>query len=103
MNNIIGKLTEIEETASAIVKHAEQQKERLDQEYESRKRAFDEMLEEETKRELDRIRREMEEDRSRVLEGQQGGSRTSIEQMRREYEERHTWYAKEILRRITEV
>ena len=51
MESIVNKLTEIEEAASAIVAHAEDQKEALD----------------------------------------------------KEYDEKHTEYAREILRRITEV
>ena len=45
MDSIVNKLTEIEDAASAIVAHAETQKEVLDREYDEKRRAFDEDLE----------------------------------------------------------
>ena len=41
MDSVIGRLTEIEDAASAIVAHAQEQKAELDREYEDRKKAFD--------------------------------------------------------------
>ena len=43
MDSIVNKLTEIEDAASAIVAHAETQKEILDREYEEKRKAFDEI------------------------------------------------------------
>ena len=63
MDSIVNRLTEIEDAASAIVRHAEEQKEVLDQEYDE----------------------------------------TLIRTLQEEYEEKHTEYAQEILRHITEV
>ena len=48
MDSIVNKLTEIEDAASAIVAHAETQKEVLDREYDEKRRAFDEDLEKQT-------------------------------------------------------
>ena len=45
MDSIVNKLTEIEDAASAIVQHAEDQKEALNKEYDEKRRAFDEELE----------------------------------------------------------
>ena len=45
MDSIVNKLTEIEDAASAIVAHAETQKEILDREYEEKRKAFDAYLE----------------------------------------------------------
>ena len=39
MDSIVNKLTEIEDAASAIVKHAEEQKEVLNREYDEKKKA----------------------------------------------------------------
>lgn len=103
MDSVINKLTEIEDAATAIVSHAEEQKAELDREYEEKRRAFDEELEEETQRKLQAIRDELEEEKERLLNGQSAGSRSSIELLRQEYEENHTKYAREILARITEV
>jgi vacuolar-type H+-ATPase subunit H len=96
MDAILDKLTEIENAASAIVRHAEEQKDVLGQE-------FDEDLENKTKARLEKIREQLEKEQSRVLNSSSGASEDTICSLRKEYEEKHTEYAHEILRRITEV
>ena len=103
MDSVIGRLTEIEDAASAIVAHAQEQKAELDREYEDRKKAFDRQLEEETEKKLQAIRDELEEEKKRLLGGQMEGSQGSIALLKQEYEENHTRYAKEIQARMTEV
>ena len=44
MDSIVNRLTEIEDAASAIVQHAEDQKEELNREYEEKRKAFDEVV-----------------------------------------------------------
>ena len=56
MDSIVNKLTEIEDAASAIVQHAEDQKEALNKEYDEKRRAFDEELEKKTEARLNAIR-----------------------------------------------
>ena len=101
MDSVINKLTEIEEAADAIVAHAEEQKAVLDKEYEERKKAFDKELEAETQSELSKIQEEL--DKKRLLDGQSGANAGSIRLLLKEYDENHTKYAQEILKRITEV
>ncbi|HJB00672.1 MAG TPA: hypothetical protein H9780_05870 [Candidatus Mediterraneibacter merdavium] len=103
MESIVNKLTEIEEAASAIVTHAEAQKEVLDKEYEEKRRTFDTELENKTQARLADIRRELEKNTSGILESQNGASEDTIRALEKEYAEKHTEYAHEILRRITEV
>lgn len=38
-----------------------------------------------------------------ALEEQRLKNRSAIEDLKKEYEERHTWYARQILKNITEV
>ena len=45
MDAILDKLTEIENAASAIVRHAEEQKDVLGQEFDEKRKKFDEDLE----------------------------------------------------------
>ena len=92
MDSVINKLTEIEEAADAIVAHAEEQKAVLDKEYEAK-----------TQSELSKIQEELEEDKKRLLDGQSGANAGSIRLLLKEYDENHTKYAQEILKRITEV
>ncbi len=103
MDSIVNKLTEIEDAASAIVQHAEDQKEVLNKEYEDKRKAFDAELEKETQLRIDAIRSELEEKTSGILDSQSGSSTEFITALEKEYEEKHTEYAHEILRRITEV
>ena len=103
MDYIVNKLTEIEKTASAIVEHAEAQKEVLDKEYDEKRRAFDTQLEAKTQTQIDKIRSELEKNTNRLLESQSGASSSAIELLQKEYEEKHTLYAQEILKKVTEV
>ena len=103
MDSIVNKLTEIEDAASAIVAHAETQKEVLDREYDEKRRAFDEDLEKQTQARINAIRDELEKNTSGILDSQNGASTETICALQKEYEEKHTEYAHEILRRITEV
>ena len=80
MDSIINKLTEIEFAASAIVQHAEAEKSALDEKFDK--------LESET---------------SRILSGQSQESQDELDALQKEYNEKHSDYAHEILRRITEV
>lgn len=103
METIINKLTEIETAASAIVTHAEQQKEEMDREYEERRKEFDQDLEKKTMQKIQKIQEELEWDKKRLWEGQEDASSEMILSLQREYNTKHTAYAAEILKRITEV
>lgn len=103
MDSIVNRLTEIEDAASAIVQHAEEQKEMLDKEFAEKRRVFDKELEEKTRARLDKVRAELERKTSGILESQSSSSTELIAALQKEYQEKHTEYAREILRRITEV
>ena len=103
MDSIVNRLTEIEETAEAIVRNAEKEKERLDQEYDKKRYDFDTQLEAETQARIGRIRSELERQISGILGDQSDENNTQIRSLQADYEKRHTEYAQEILRRITEV
>ena len=103
MDSIINRLTEIEETASSIVEHAEEQKAVLDQEYDEKRRKFDAELEQKTQARIQTIQNKVKEETSKLVEGQSGTGGMEVELLRKEYEQRHTEYARNILKRITEV
>lgn len=103
MDSIVNKLTEIEDAASAIVAHAEDQKAVLDKEFEEKRKAFDAELEAKTQERLNAIRKDLEKNTSGILESQHYASTETVRLLQKEYEEKHTEYAREILRRITEV
>ena len=103
MDSIINKLTEIEDAATAIVTHAETQKQALNKEYNEKRKAFDEDIEKRTQAQLRAIREELEKDTAGILGSQHDANTETIRALQKEYEEKHTEYAHEILRRITEV
>lgn len=103
MDSILNKLTEIESAAAAIVDHAEAQKEVLDREYHDKRIKFDEDLEEKTSAEIQKIRSDMEERIMAVLDSQSGNHDDALVKLEQEYEQKHTQYAQDILKRITEV
>ena len=103
MDSIMSKLSEIEHAATSIVEHAESQKAVLDQEYAKIRQDFDDDLEAKTQSRISRIRSELETHTSELLSEQDEKNRRSIELLRQEYEQKHTLYAEEILKRITEV
>lgn len=103
MDSIINKLTEIESAASAIVQHAEAEKSVLDEKYNKKRLDFDKELEAHTQQRIQEIQKKLEAETSRILSGQSQESQDELDALQREYEEKHSEYAHEILRRITEV
>lgn len=103
MDSIVKKLSEIESAAAAIVRHAEEQKEVLDHEFREKRNQFDEELEKKTMEKTNEIRSELEKTTSSLLDEQSGENNDSIALLKQQYEINHTKYAKDILKRITEV
>lgn len=103
MDSIVKKLSEIESAAAAIVRHAEEQKEVLDHEFREKWNQFDEELEKKTMEKINEIRSELEKTTSSLLDEQSGENNDSIALLKQQYEINHTKYAKDILKRITEV
>ena len=84
MDAILDKLTEIENAASAIVRHAEEQKDVLGQEFDEKRKKFDEDLENKTKARLEKIREQLEKEQSSVLNSSSGASEDTICSLRKE-------------------
>lgn len=103
MNSIISKLSEIETAATAIVKHAESEKDRLDQKMQKDQQRFDEDLAASTKEKLDAIQQNLTSKMNTQLQQLQSESERTIHSLTREYEIKNEQYAHEILKRITEV
>lgn len=103
MDSIVSKLSEIENAASAIVDHAEDQKSVLDEQYQKKREDFDAKLEADTLGKIQEIRKAMEDKISDALGSQSGNAGDSIDAIKKEYDEHHTEYAQKILAKITEV
>lgn len=102
MDTIVKKLSEIEHAADAVVSHAEEQKSELEREIQAARNAYDKELEERTQKELDRIRSGLKEQMDEVLHRQEERNQSAINELRRDFEEKHTIYAKEIIKHIIE-
>lgn len=103
MHTIVKKLTEIESAASAIVRHAESQKEVLEHEYQAKRKSFDEGMERKTMAQVEKIRHELEQNLKKLSDDRENCSDDSITALRKDFEESHARYAQDILKRITEV
>ena len=103
MDSIVKKLSEIESAASAIVEHAEAQKQALDHEYLEKRNRFDADLEAKTSKKIKEIQDDLADKTQALLKAQVGGRNDTIAALEKEYGERHTWYAQTIFKRITEV
>ena len=103
MKSVIEKLAEIEATAQAIVEHAEVRKYDAEKEVMLMRTEFDEKLAKETDEKLRKIRAEREENLNLKMEEERKKNERFIEQLKDEFAEHHTVYAKEILNNILEV
>lgn len=103
MDSIVNKLTEIENAAAAIIRHADEQKKDLEQEMWQKQKQFDETLAAETKQRLsgtsDEVERKLSEEKSRLRQEQEA----KIQGLMAEYDRRGDQYAREIIKRISEV
>ena len=97
MDSIINKLTEIESAASAIVQHAEAEKSALDEKFDKKRMDFDKELEADTQRQIQGIRDKLESETSRILSGQSQESQDELDALQKEYDEKHSDYAHEIV------
>lgn len=103
MDSIVNKLTEIENAAAAIIRHADEQKKELEQEMRQKQKQFDETLAAETKQRLsgtsDEVERQLSEEKARLRKEQEA----KIQGLTAEYDRRGDQYAREIVKRISEV
>ena len=103
MKSVIEKLADIEETAQAIVEHAEVRKHDVEKEIMLMRTEFDERLAKETDEKLQKIRAEREENLNLKMEEERKKNERFIEQLKDEFAENHMVYAKELLEKILEV
>lgn len=103
MNTVVKKLADIEATAEAIVEHAQTQKSEIEKKIQAQRDRFDAAIEDETRKQLSKIRQDADAKMERILSEQREKNYSAIDNLKKEFEENHTVYAREILERITEV
>ena len=94
MDHIVKKLSEIEHAAEAVVEHAELEKSELEERIQNERNQFDKQLNDIHKG----LNRQMDE----ILARQNRKNQTAIEELKKDFEEKHTAYAEKIVRRIIE-
>ncbi len=102
MDTVVKKLADIEETAEAIVEHAQAQKSEIEKKIQNQRDRFDAAIEE-TRKQLEQIRKDADAKMERILKEQQEKNRSTIDNLKKEFEENHSAYAREILAHIVEV
>ncbi|MCP1100829.1 hypothetical protein M2454_000035 [Aequitasia blattaphilus] len=101
MDSIVEKLTEIENTAKAIVSHAEEQKFEVEKSLQNNRNQFDSNFDAELKKEIGDIRQNSEKKMADLLAEQKKENQHTIDVLIADYDENHGKYAGEILHRIT--
>ena len=81
MEQIIGKLSEIETTAESIMKDAMQQKKALSAEMERQSKEFDTQLEKQTEEQIQEIRRNLEGEKDKRLSSLREDTQASLSQL----------------------
>ena len=109
MDHIVKKLSEIEHAAEAVVEHAELEKSELEEQIkqlkgaqEEEKEDRDKQLEDHTQKELNDIHKGLNRQMDEILARQNRKNQTAIEELKKDFEEKHTAYAEKIVRRIIE-
>ncbi|GLB33023.1 hypothetical protein LAD12857_49460 [Lacrimispora amygdalina] len=96
MDAVIDKISEIESAATSIMEHANEQKKAFAKEMEERTAAFDAQLENETEKEIEKLKAGMEIKMNQRLKMQQDELQKILVAMEKNFEAHHTLYAKEL-------
>ena len=91
--------------ASVVIenlKHAELEKSELEERIQNERNQFDKQLEDHTQKELNDIHKGLNRQMDEILARQNRKNQTAIEELKKDFEEKHTAYAEKIVRRIIE-
>ena len=102
MESITVKLANIERTAHSIVDSAETKKQELDGEMQKRRDQFDADLEARTSEKLDKIKVSIQNEIEEKCQQEELENERQIAALKKEFEKKHSVYAKEIVNRMIE-
>ena len=100
MEQIIGKLYEIETTAQSIMNDAAQKKKALSAEMERQSKAFDSQLEKHTVEQIQEIRRNLEGEKGKRLASLREDTQAALSELDAYYAKNHERLSKEIFEKI---
>lgn len=96
MDTVIEKISEIEEAAISIMDDVNEQKKSFSNEMEKRTALFDRQLEDETNKEIEKLRADMEIRMNKQLEKLRSDSKKILETLEKRYNDYHTQYVEEL-------
>ena len=103
MNDIITRLSNIEDAASSIVEEANVQKKDIQAEMDSLREEWEQNLEQETQDRILSLQKEMEAATRKKLDDLRMASEKTLALLQASYEENHTRIVQELLEKITGV
>jgi hypothetical protein len=101
MTEHMKRLAEIEAAAETIVDAAQEKKKEVEHEIQEKRDKFDAELEQKTNAKLAEIQEAHAKKMDAYLEEQRQNNQATIDDLKKRFEENHTEYAKEILKKIT--
>lgn len=102
MDNIINRLSHIEDTAVRIMESVDSEKKKIASEMEEKTREFDEKLASDTQKQLDELRVRLNAQKDMELEKLRLETNKVLEQFQAKFDEKHSQWAQEILTSIIE-
>lgn len=103
MEEIVKRLSDIEETAAQVVLNAENEKENLKAEMLKKRKALDEKFEEETAKQVAQLKKQLDERKEKEVEKLQEQGKVFLENLQKEYDELHEEYAQKVFEKVIEV
>jgi hypothetical protein len=100
MDTVIKRISEIEQSAVAVMDDAAARKKAFAAEMEEKTRRFDQTADEETEKKLQSLRREMETRMNLELSGQKAEAEKQLVQMEKNYELHHEAYVKKLFQEL---
>ena len=100
MDTVIKRISEIEQSAVAVMDDAVARKKAFAAEMEEKTRRFDQTADEETEKKLQSLRQEMETRMNLELSGQKAEAEKQLAQMEKNYELHHEAYVKKLFQEL---
>lgn len=100
MDTVIKRISEIEQSAVAVMDDAAARKKAFAAEMEEKTRRFDQTADEETEKKLQSLRWEMETRMNLELSGQKAEAEKQLVQMEKNYELHHEAYVKKLFQEL---
>lgn len=100
VDDVIGKLSEIEATAVRILEATDLQKKQLSEDMEEKARLFDEQLSKETEEALKQVQVKLNKEKDEELQKQKEETEAMLTSMQQKYDNEHGAWADSILQSI---